>query len=110
MPIEGLKLKLNELKLKDGFEDLFDIAHDNALNLINIQEDKDFICSKRERSSGSDVYCGHHSHKGNESTRASKKATRTQRRLHKRSQTTSENEESEDSVPSVSYSTPSLYC
>jgi hypothetical protein len=31
------------------FEDLFDIAHANALNMITIQEDRDFLLAQREK-------------------------------------------------------------
>ena len=30
----------NECSFKDTLDDLFDIAHDNALNIMTIQEDK----------------------------------------------------------------------
>ena len=36
------ELQLKE-KWKDGLEDLFNIAHANALGMTNIQEDKNFL-------------------------------------------------------------------
>lgn len=39
----------NEIKFKHCFEDLFDIAHSNALDMIIIDEDKAFLVAQREK-------------------------------------------------------------
>ena len=39
----------NESSFKDTLDDLFDIAHGNALNIMTIQEDKDFLIAQREK-------------------------------------------------------------
>lgn len=44
---EGLQQKEEEWKL--ALEDLFDIAHANALNMIKIEEDKEFLLSQRQK-------------------------------------------------------------
>lgn len=41
--------KLKENEFTDTFENLFDIAHVNALNLMKIKEDKDFLIAQREK-------------------------------------------------------------
>ena len=38
---------------KESLDNLFDIAHSNALALIKIQEDRDFLIAHREKSSWS---------------------------------------------------------
>ena len=45
---EGFRLKE---KWKVGLEDLFDIAHANALGMTTIQEDKNFLLSKEKKAS-----------------------------------------------------------
>lgn len=44
---EGIKQKEEEWRMK--LEDLFDIAHADALNMIRIQEDKQFLIAQREK-------------------------------------------------------------
>jgi len=45
----SLKLQQKEGHWKKRLKHLFDIAHSNALNLITIQEDKDFLLAQREK-------------------------------------------------------------
>ena len=43
---------IRECFLKDTLDELFDIAHnahDNALNIMTIREDKDFLIAQREK-------------------------------------------------------------
>jgi len=42
-------LQQKEKNWKEGLEDLFDIAHADALELMTIQEDKDFLIAQREK-------------------------------------------------------------
>lgn len=42
-------LKQKEEEWSMGLDDLFDIAHANALDMIKIQEDKDFLLSQRQK-------------------------------------------------------------
>ena len=42
-------LKQKEDQWNEGLEELFDIAHANALEMITIQEDKDFLLCQREK-------------------------------------------------------------
>ena len=42
-------LKKKEDQWNEGLEELFDIAHANALEMITIQEDKDFLLYQREK-------------------------------------------------------------
>lgn len=44
---DGLKLK--EDMWSNNLDDLFDVAHANALQMIRIQEDKDFLLAQREK-------------------------------------------------------------
>ncbi|CAH0560497.1 unnamed protein product [Brassicogethes aeneus] len=44
---EGIKQKEEEWQMK--LKNLFDIAHADALNMIRIQEDKDFLIAQREK-------------------------------------------------------------
>jgi hypothetical protein len=44
---EGLREKENEWK--EGLKELFDIAHANALEIITIPEDKEFLVAQREK-------------------------------------------------------------
>ena len=39
----------NETEFVDDLDNLFDIAHLDALNIIKIQEDKDFLLAEREK-------------------------------------------------------------
>ena len=48
---------VNEDIFKDTFNDLFDVAHPDALTMITIPEDKAFIGPAGERTSGDDVWC-----------------------------------------------------
>ena len=41
--------KSNEDLFCDKFDDLFDIAHERAMEMITIQEDKDFLVAQREK-------------------------------------------------------------
>jgi len=41
--------KKNEEQFTECFNDLFDIAHANAMDLMNIQEDKDFLMAQRKK-------------------------------------------------------------
>ena len=43
---EGLRLK--EGKWKESLDELFDIAHSNALDMIKIPEDRAFLLAQRE--------------------------------------------------------------
>ncbi|GBN18923.1 hypothetical protein AVEN_168330-1 [Araneus ventricosus] len=44
---EGLKQKEEEWRM--ALQDLFDISHANSLNIIKIQQDKDFLLSQRQK-------------------------------------------------------------
>lgn len=41
--------RTKENKFHDSLDDLFDIAHENALNIITIGEDKEFLLAQREK-------------------------------------------------------------
>ncbi|KAF2898491.1 hypothetical protein ILUMI_07687 [Ignelater luminosus] len=41
--------KQNVEKFQDQLEDLFDIAHANALDIISIEEDRQFLLSQRQK-------------------------------------------------------------
>jgi len=41
--------RANEANFVDKLEDLFDIAHTNALKMMKIQEDRDFLLAQREK-------------------------------------------------------------
>lgn len=40
---------LREKQFKETLDDLFDIAHSNAINLIKIDEDKEFLLLQRQK-------------------------------------------------------------
>jgi hypothetical protein len=42
--------KTHENKFEEQLDNLFDISHANALNLIKIEEDKQFLLRQREKS------------------------------------------------------------
>lgn len=44
----GGKQEANEKEFKIAMKNLFDVAHANAMSLISIQEDKDFLKAQRE--------------------------------------------------------------
>ena len=46
----GGKQKANEKEFKIAMKNLFDVAHANAMSLISIKEDKDFLKAQREPS------------------------------------------------------------
>ena len=41
--------KINEAEFINDLDNLFDVAHMNALSLITIEEDKDFLIAQREK-------------------------------------------------------------
>ena len=46
---KSMTQKTNEQQFTMGLDDLFDIAHANALSMMTIQEDKDFLVAQREK-------------------------------------------------------------
>ena len=46
---KSMTQKTNEQQFIMGLDDLLDIAHANALSMMTIQEDKDFLVAQREK-------------------------------------------------------------
>lgn len=44
---DGETYKIKRVEWEDGLDDLFDIAHNDALNIIKIEEDKQFLLNQR---------------------------------------------------------------
>ena len=46
---QSITQKAHEEKLQQSLDDLFDVAHVNALNMMTIEEDKQFLMAQREK-------------------------------------------------------------
>ena len=46
---QSISQKVHEEKFEQSLNDLFDVAHENAPNMMTIEEDKQFIMAQREK-------------------------------------------------------------